>query len=137
MKSKNNQNDSMSRSMRSGKVRKRKSPRTDFHLYLKKLMKTNTIDNQITSSALDSMNSFILNMIDRFGTTAQNMMHTNPKKTLGLNEMIAAAKIIVPDGLMQYVHNEAMKKYKLLQMSYQAKKRSTSVEMCMCPCPIR
>lgn len=68
---------------------------TTYSRQIYKLLKCICPDLSINVVAMNIMNSFVEDLLERIATEASKLVHYSKKSTMGSNDIIAAAKLII------------------------------------------
>lgn len=68
---------------------------TTYSRQIHKLLKCICPDLSISVVAMNIMNSFVEDLLDRIGTEASKLVHYSKKSTMGSNDIISAAKLVI------------------------------------------
>lgn len=75
-----------------------------------KLLKCIYPDLSISRMAMNIMNSFIMDLIDRIASEASTLMYLSQKSTMGHNDIMSAAKLVIKSPEMSKLAIDAAKK---------------------------
>lgn len=86
-----------------------------FDIHIHRLMKVTRTDNiSISRDAIDVLNTFCMDIMDRISKEANDLLKYNKTSTLGIREIKSATKLVLSTELAKYGiidANKAWKKY--------------------------
>mmetsp|Transcript_6774 Transcript_6774/g.17327 ORF Transcript_6774/g.17327 Transcript_6774/m.17327 type:complete len:120 (-) Transcript_6774:1832-2191(-) len=77
--------------------------------YIYKVLKQVHNEIGISSKAIDSMNSFVIDLFDRITTEANKLSYYNKSKTLTAREIMTGVRLIIPGELAKHAISEGTK----------------------------
>uniref|UniRef100_A0A0N4ZEA7 Histone domain-containing protein n=1 Tax=Parastrongyloides trichosuri TaxID=131310 RepID=A0A0N4ZEA7_PARTI len=99
---------STSRPRRNAARRRRVNRDKKFNVYIYRVLKAMHQDIGITKKGMDVMNSFVLDMFERFANEASRLVRMRNRKTLKLRDFITASKLILEGELGNFAHSEGL-----------------------------
>ena len=91
-------------------VRAYKKRRTEtFNIYIFRVLKQVHPEIGMSKKAMNIMNSFVKDTLDRIATEAGNLVQYNKKRTLDARAVQAAVKLVLPGELAKHAESEAQK----------------------------
>lgn len=87
----------------------RKKNYTSYSSFIYKVLKQVHPDVGISNKSMSVMNSFVNDMIDRIGTEAGRLAHSNKRNTIGTREIQTAVRLIMRGELARHAVSEGTK----------------------------
>ena len=103
-----NKNSSNKKIEKSDRVIKKKRV-ISYLNYIYKVLKQVHNEIGISSKAIDSMNSFVIDLFDRITTEANKLSLYNKSKTLTAREILTGVRLIIPGELAKHAISEGTK----------------------------
>ncbi|AFP65693.1 histon H2B (nucleomorph) [Chroomonas mesostigmatica CCMP1168] len=94
-------------------IKKKKT--SSYQNYIYKVLKQVHTDIGISSKAIDSMNSFVVDLFERITNEASKLSQYNKTKTITAREIMTSVRLIIPGELAKHSISEGTKavaKYK-------------------------
>ncbi|KAL3115291.1 hypothetical protein niasHT_018504 [Heterodera trifolii] len=90
--------------------RRKKEPRkVSYKLYVRRVLKEVHPGKEISMRALNIMNSFVIDALDRIATEATRMAHYDRRKTVTLRDMEFSCRLCLPDIMAKHANQKAQK----------------------------
>ena len=80
-----------------------------YHNYIYKVLKQVHKDIGISSKAIDSMNSFVVDLFDRITDEALKLSSYNKTKTITAREIMTSVRLVIPGELGKHGVSEGTK----------------------------
>ena len=88
-------------------VARRRKRETKYNTYIYRLLKDLHPDMSISKKAMETMNSLVWDVLDRFGEEAWRLRKAAKRKTLGVREIQTACVLLLPDNLAFFTRMSA------------------------------
>lgn len=106
----------------------------EFDIHIHRLMKAIRPDITISRDAIDVLNTFSMDIIDRISKAASDLVKYNKTSTLGMREIKSAAKLVLPQELATFAIVDANKAWKRYTDSKIVEAAANEDQMCVCTC---
>ncbi|KAL3086734.1 hypothetical protein niasHT_039400 [Heterodera trifolii] len=80
-----------------------------FQLYVRRVLKEVHPGKEISMRALNIMNSFVIDALDRIATEATRMAHNDRRRTITLRDMEFSVRLCLPDVMAKDANQKAQK----------------------------
>ena len=87
----------------------RRSRHETFNIYIFRVLKQVHPEIGMSKKAMNIMNSFVKDTLDRIATEAGNLVQYNKRSTLDARAVQAAVKLVLPGELAKHAESEAQK----------------------------
>jgi histone H2B len=91
------------------KVKKKKSRKESYSIYIYKVLKQVHPETGISSKAMSIMNSFVNDIFEKIATEASRLAHYNKKSTITSREIQTAVRLWLPGELSKHAVSEGTK----------------------------
>lgn len=81
----------------------------EFDIYINRLLKATRPEVSISRDAMDVLNTFCMDMLDRISKEASNLVKYNKTATLGIREIKSATNLVLPKDLADFAIIDANK----------------------------
>ncbi|KAL3083798.1 hypothetical protein niasHS_008709 [Heterodera schachtii] len=90
-------------------TRKKEPRKVSYKLYVRRVLKEVHPGKEISMRALNIMNSFVIDALDRIATEATRMAHYDRRKTVTLRDMEFSCRLCLPDIMAKHANQKAQK----------------------------
>lgn len=105
-----------------------------FDVHIHRLMKITRPDVTISRDAIDVLNTFCVDIMDRITKAASDLVKYNKTSTLGMREIKSATKLVLPSELADFGIADANKAWKKYEDSKKMVATENEDPMCVCKC---